>query len=134
MILSQITGLCGIAPIALEDHCLAIMYRFAHSERSYLAELFCKVQSLIGDFCPVELFRRLVVPDGGLNSPPILQSLFNVLDLSSCHANVLKSARVVANTPLDSEEAMWLTNPTRMRVPGCTFCFMHAHVLGRRYM
>ena len=39
----RLEDVCGVAPIALEDDCLAIMYRFACSERSYLAELFCKV-------------------------------------------------------------------------------------------
>ena len=108
----RLEDFCGVAPTALEDYCLAVMYRFAHSERKYLAELSLKVQSLIGDSFPIDSFGRLVVPDGELHSLPILQSLFNALDLSSCHANVLKSAHVVANTPLDSEEAMWLTNPT----------------------
>ena len=52
----RLLDFCGVAPIALEDYCLAIMYRFAHSERSYLAELSCKVQSLTGDSCLVEAF------------------------------------------------------------------------------
>ena len=98
----RLEDFCGVAPIALEDYCLVRIYRFAHSERSYLAELSCKVQSLIGDFCPVEAFGRLVVPDEGLNSPPILQSLFNALDLSSWYSNVLIAANCVASSFLDS--------------------------------
>ena len=54
----------------------------------------------------------LVVRDGGKNSPPSLLSLFNALDLSSCHSNVLSAANTVAISFLESEEATWLTSPS----------------------
>lgn len=81
----------------LEDYCLAIMCRFAHSEKSYLAELSCKVQSSNGVSCLVEVFGRLVVPDGGLHSPLILKSRFNALELSSFHSKVLIAPNTVAS-------------------------------------
>ena len=71
-----------------------------------------KVQELIGDFFPLQAYGRLIVPDGGLNSPPILQSLFHALDLSSWHSRVLDAAQKVSNSLMDSQEAIWLNNPS----------------------
>ena len=54
----------------------------------------------------------MIIPDAGLNSPPILQSLFNALDLSGSHARLQVAAATVAESFLDSEEAVWLTKPS----------------------
>ena len=108
----RLEDFCAVAPIALEDYCLAVMYRFAYSERVYLANLAVTVQKLIGDSNTCEAFERLIIPDAGLNSPPILQSLFNALDLSGSHSRLQVAAATVAESFLDSEEAVWLTNPS----------------------
>jgi len=108
----RLEDFCGISPTVLEDYCLAVMYRFAYSERCYLSELARRVQSLIDDSCTLVAFGRLIIPDGGLKSPPILQSLFNALNFSGCHTHVLDAANQVANTFLYSEEATWLTSPS----------------------
>ena len=87
------------------------MHRLAYSEREYLANLAVTVQQPMGDSNTCEAFEMLIIPDGGLNSPPILQSLFDALDLSGVHSGLAKAAAVVASSLIDSEEAVWLTNP-----------------------
>ena len=98
----RLEDFCGVSPVALEDYCLAFMYRLALSERSYLAELSCRVQSMIADSATLEAHGRLIIPDGGLNSPLILQSLFDALNFSACHSNVLPAANVAASSLFSS--------------------------------
>jgi len=102
----RLEDFCVASPVALDDYCLAIMFRFAYSERKYLADLAARVQELIGDNITLEACGRLIIPDGGLGSPPVLQSLFNALDLSGCHSALQSAASKIANSFIHSEEAM----------------------------
>jgi len=94
-----------VDPIPLVDYCLAIMYRFAFSERVYLTSLSCVIRDLIGDCMPLP-FSSFVVPDGGMRSPPILQALCNALSLNGAHSR-LKSAAGV------SPAGQWLLSPVQ---------------------
>jgi len=102
----RLEDFCIVAPVVAQDYCLAIMFRFAYSERKYLADLAVKIQGLIGNSMTLEALDRLVIPDGGLRSPPILQSLFNALEMSGNHA-CLHAA--FASSPEDSD---WFNFPT----------------------
>ena len=70
-----------------------------------------RVQELIGDNMTLEVCGRLIIPDGGLGSPPVLQSLFIALGLSGCHSALQNAASKVASSLIHSDEAMWLTSP-----------------------
>ena len=98
----RLDDFCVASPTALEYYCLAIMYRFAYSERKYLAELAVTVQNSIGDNMTLEGCGRLL-PDGGLGSPPVLQSLFSALDLSGCHSALRFAAPKVASIFVHSQ-------------------------------
>ena len=89
-ILHTLKSFTCVDPIPLADYCSAVMFRFAFSEKDYLSFLACSIRDLIGDNMPLA-FSSWIVPDGGLRSPPILQSLFEALALKGNHLR-LKTA------------------------------------------
>ncbi len=80
-----------VDPTPIVDYCLAVMYRFAYSEREYLTSLAGEVRDMIGDNMPLTS-SSCVVPDGGLESPPILQELCNALALRGEHSRLKRAA------------------------------------------
>ena len=103
-----------VAPTHLLDYCDANLFRFAYSERSYLAKLATDVRSLIGDSFPVAEGARAIVPEAGHGYTPILQLLFNALSLEGRHANLKLAA-------LKSQECSWLLGPCeQLRFAGST--------------
>ena len=59
----------------------------------------------------LEACGRLIIHDGGSGSPPVLQPLFNALDLSGCHASLQNAATKVARSFIHSDEAKWQPGP-----------------------
>ena len=57
----RLEDFCAASLIALEDYCLAIMFRFAYSERKCLADMAVRVQKLIGDNVTLEAGGRLII-------------------------------------------------------------------------
>ena len=69
-----------IQPTSLVDYAMACMYRFAVSEEAHLYQLILDIKDLIGDDLPV---GNMVegIPLGFLDSPPIVQSLIEAMQL-----------------------------------------------------
>ena len=102
-ILHTLKSFTCVDPIPLADYCLAVMFRFAFSEKDYLSSLSCSIRDLIGDSMPLS-FYNWVVPDGGMKSPPILQSLCEALALKGAHSRLKSAASYVSS-------GQWLLSP-----------------------
>jgi hypothetical protein len=90
------TGFCtSVQSIPINAYCAAIHYRFAHSEREYLRELHRKVLVLTQD----SLSRIGIlsdshrIPFGRLDSPCLLGSLLDALNLNGSLRDVNRIAR-----------------------------------------
>ena len=89
-LLCRIGEFTAVQPIPLFEYCLAVSYRFAHSERQYLSSLAIEIQKVIGESQPWLIGPTLgVIPDRGHHCKPILQTLFDALALQGEH-KVLK--------------------------------------------
>jgi len=91
-------------PTPLLDFCDAVLFRFAYSERVYLAELATNVRSLIGDSMHLRDLNGAIVPDGGHEYKPILQSLFDALAFVGPHEKLKRAAE-------RSPEFSWILRP-----------------------
>ena len=69
----------AVEPIPIVSYCAAVRFRFAISECQYLHELRDDVLTMLGDHNVLCALPGRVIPSGGLNSPPILQSLLEAL-------------------------------------------------------
>ena len=108
--LSLSSSFCSaINPLPLKSYCLACLYRFADSEREYLYQLRDQIRVLVGDETPVSLINSLQIPDGGVDGPPILNSLIDALELKG----PWEAARVVSQR---CQEHAWL-----LEYPACEF-------------
>ena len=81
-----------VSPIPVVNYALAIMYRFALSEKQYLYSLASDVRSSLCDSSNVHLSQLGTrVPAGFLDSPPILLCLLEALEFQSGHSRILKA-------------------------------------------
>ena len=106
--LCRIGEFTGVQPTPLFEYCLAVSYRFAYSERKYLASLAVQIREMLGPSIPLECLGRVVIPDGGHHCKPILQSLFEALALKDEHNAILVHAASLPDYYPDSE---WLMHP-----------------------
>ena len=108
-LLCRIGEFTGVQPIPLFEYCLAVSYRFAHSERQYLSSLAIEIQKVIGEAQPWLIGPTLgVIPDGGHHCKLILQTLFDALALQGEH-KVLKE--YAAALPDYYPDSAWLVHP-----------------------
>lgn len=77
--LTNTVGFCsGISPLPINSYCASVRYRFAVSEAAYLGKFRSDMFDYIGDSATLSSFG-LILPDGGIASPCILQSLHDAL-------------------------------------------------------
>ena len=107
-LLCRLGAFTGVQPLPLFEYCLAVSYRFAHSERKYLCSLAVQIKEIVGDNMPLAGAVTNVVPDGGHFCKPILQTLFEALAFKSEH-KVLKEHAF--SLPDYYPDAAWLTHP-----------------------
>ena len=80
--LTNSIGFCsGIDPYPISSYCASVRYRFAVSEASYLEQLSADIFSLLGDSVSLAAFACNVLPQGGIDSTCILQTLHDALAL-----------------------------------------------------
>ena len=81
-----------VSPTPVINYSLAIMYRFALSEKPYLYSLASDIATLMGDSLTVQLSQLgSRIPDGFLDSPPILLSLLEALEFQGPFLRVLNA-------------------------------------------
>lgn len=82
----------AVDPLPLWEYCLAILFRFASSERSALLELREAIHTLLGDHLTVDYVINGGIPRGGCNDSAILQNLLWALDFRGPYEDLGKLA------------------------------------------
>ena len=82
----------AIAPTRLVHNMSAIMFRFANSERHYLLQLAADIKNRCGDNSTLKDFVQCI-PAGGIEDPPILQSLHAALNFEGHSHHILIATR-----------------------------------------
>ena len=79
VLLTNTIGFCSmIDPLPISAYCASVRYRFAISEAQYLRELRQSFFDLLDIDAPL-LFLANRIPNGGIDSPSILQCLLDAL-------------------------------------------------------
>ena len=79
--LTNSIGFCTcINPLPINSYCASVRYRFAVSEAPYLEDLRNAIFALLSDDASLDSFGN-ILPQGGIDSPSILQSLHDALAL-----------------------------------------------------
>lgn len=101
----------SIRPMPLSSYCASVRYRFAVNEAAYLEQLTGNIFDFVGDSAARDSFG-LVLPDGGIESTCILQSLHDALALRG----PLNSIREIADRV---PEHAWLLSYPVSPMPSC---------------
>ena len=81
----------AVDPVPLASYCKANMFRFAHSEKVYLLNLYQELmQALDADLVlsQITVHETDNIPDGGLGDVPLLQGLLDAINLKGIFADV----------------------------------------------
>ena len=71
-----------VCPVPLPEYQLAIMARFANSERAYLLEMADQTRTMAGDDLSLAMVIDGRIPEGFMGSTPILNQLLDSLELT----------------------------------------------------
>jgi len=106
----SLTPFSIIEPTPLTAYCMAVHYRFAHSEAEYLRSLCNSIAEKFGNSVTLERYLKYGIPAGGLPTPSVLESLMNALNLCGPY-------RCVSNICQREPKHLWLSSYPNSAIP-----------------
>ena len=101
----------GINPLPINNYCASVRYRSADSEAPYLEELRDAIFALRSDDATLVSIGN-ILPQGGIDSPSILQSLHDALAFRG-------PPRVASDIANRAPEHQWLLSYPFSSMPSC---------------